>query len=232
MKPENSCYKIKMKDLPEHERPRERIIGNGVGSLSNSELLSAIIGFGSGEEGVAELSNRILADYSLERLSRAGANELKKISGISDAKACRILAAMELGRRAASQKGGKRVSVESPGDVAGMLMPGMRNLEKEVLRGVYLDSKKHIIKDEIISVGGLNTNSTHPREVFGPALRESAAAVILVHNHPSGDPAPSGDDVGVTKKLGEAGRVVGIELLDHLIIGKNGYVSLMEEGLL
>jgi DNA repair protein RadC len=232
MKSQNSKYRIKMKDLPEHDRPRERIIGSGVDSLSNSELLSAILGFGSGNEGVMDLSNRIMANYSLEKLSRAGVSELKKIFGISDAKACRIIAAMEIGRRAACEMSAEGRVVESPADLARVLVPRMRNLRKEFLRGIYLDSKRRIIGNEIISVGGLNTNSTHPREVFGPALRESAAALVLVHNHPSGDPAPSKDDLKVTRKLSEAGRLVGIELLDHLIIGKNGYVSLMEEGIL
>ncbi|MCD6496124.1 MAG: DNA repair protein RadC [Candidatus Aenigmarchaeota archaeon] len=232
MKRSNPRYKIKMKDIPVHERPRERIINSGVSSLNNSELLSAIIGFGSGDEGVTELSNRILSKYSLERLARASVGELNEIFGISDAKACRIVAAMELGRRAATPKFGKRMTLDNSSDVAGIVVPEMRNLNKEILRGIYLDSKKHIIKNEVISVGGLNTNNTHPRDIFGPAVRESAAAVIVVHNHPSGDPTPSKGDIDATKKIVRVGKILGIDLLDHLIIGKNGYVSLREEGFL
>ena len=232
MKRSNPRYKIKMKDIPVHERPRERIINSGVSSLNNSELLSAIIGFGSGDEGVTELSNRILSKYSLERLARASVGELNEIFGISDAKACRIVAAMELGRRAATPKFGKRMTLDNSSDVAGIVVPEMRNLNKEILRGIYLDSKKHIIKNEVISVGGLNTNNTHPRDIFGPAVRESAAAVIVVHNHPSGDPEPSEADLETTKRLIKSAKLLDIDILDHIIITKIKFFSFKEKGLI
>ncbi len=232
MKPRNSVYKIRMKDIPPQERPRERIINHGVESLSNAELLSAVLGFGSRDESVLHLSNKLLVEYTLGKLSRASVNELKKIFGISDAKACRIIAAMELGRRAAFEKEKNARFIEGPDDVAKMLMPRMRNLKQEFFRGLYLNSKKRVIKDGIISIGGLNTNNAHPREVFGPALRESAAALILVHNHPSGDPTPSKRDVEVTRRLLRAGKMLGIDLLDHVIIGKNEYASFKEAGLI
>jgi DNA repair protein RadC len=230
MKSGNSVYKIGMKDIPPHERPRERMMNLGVESLSNAELLSAILGFGSRNENVLRISNKLLVEYTLEKLSRASVNELKKIFGVSDAKACRIIAAMELGRRAAFEKEGNTNFIAGPADVAKMMMPRMSNLKQEFFRGLYLDSKKRPIKNGIISVGSLNTNNAHPREVFGPAMKEGAAALILVHNHPSGDPTPSKSDLGVTRKLLHAGEMLGIDLLDHVIIGRNEYVSLKEAG--
>ncbi|MBN2330750.1 MAG: DNA repair protein RadC [Candidatus Aenigmarchaeota archaeon] len=220
-----------MKDIPTRERPRERMMMHGVGILSNSELLSAVLGFGSKNESVLHLSNKILAEYSLGQLSQASVNELGGFFGISKAKACRIIAALELGRRATSEKERMSGVVEYPADVA-RLMNDMRNSKQESFRGVYLDSKMRIIKEGIISIGGLNTNSFHPREVFGPALIEAAEAVILVHNHPSGDPAPSKDDIKATARLTKAGKMLGVEVLDHIIIGKDGYVSLKESGML
>jgi DNA repair protein RadC len=225
-------YKLRMKDIPQHDRPRERIINLGVESLSNSELLSAVLGSGSRNEDVLYLSNSLLAEYSLGKLSRASANELKKTLGISDAKACRIIAAMELGRRAASGKEKSGRKIDEPADVAKILMPGMRNLRREFLRGLYLDSKGGVINDRIITIGVLNTNNAHPREVFGPAMMDGAAALIVAHNHPSGDPTPSSLDISVTRKLIRAGRILGIDLLDHVVIGKNGYVSFKEAGLM
>jgi len=228
MKIEDCSYKIGMKDVPPEERPRERMIRHGVESLSNSELLSALLGSGSTKENVLQVSGRMLAKYSLGELSRAGVNELKGVLGIGDAKACRITAAMELGKRAVSEKETAAGFIDGPDDVARMMMPRMRNLKKEFFRGIYLNSKKRILKEEVISVGGLNTNNAHPREVFGPAMRESAAALVLVHNHPSGDPSPSRDDIIVTRKLLRAGRILGIDVLDHVIIGDGVYASLKE----
>jgi DNA repair protein RadC len=231
MKAVSHSYPVKMRELPLHERPRERLMSHGPEALSNTELLSVILGSGTKNESVMNLSARILSSYGFERLSDAGHRQLKTVHGISDAKACTILASVELGKRIATGGHAGRRSVQGPEDVAMMVAPRMRGLRKEHFRGIYLDSKKHVIKDELISVGGLNSNSVHPREVFGPAIRESAAALILVHNHPSGDPTPSRDDVKTTGMISEAAEMLGIELLDHIVIGRDGYRSLREEGL-
>ncbi len=232
MKGNSGSYAVKMKDLPAHERPRERLISHGPESLSNTELLCILIGSGTKDESVMNLSARILSSYGFEGLSDAGPRQLKSIHGISDAKACSILASIELGKRLATGKAPGLRRIDGPEDVAKLFMPRMGRLRKEFFRGLYLDCKKRVIKDEIISVGGLNSNSVHPREVFGPAIRESAAALILIHNHPSGDPSPSKEDIKTTGLISDAAQMLGIELLDHMVIGRSTYVSFREEGLM
>jgi len=223
--------KYNIKDLPREERPRERLIKFGPENLSNAELLAIIIGIGSIKENVLNLANRLLSKYDIKRLSQTSITELKKIIGIKDAKACQIVAAFELGKRLSVSKNLKK-QVMTPSDIANLFMPRMRDLKKEFLKGVFLDSKCSIIKYETISVGGLNTNIIHPGEVFKTAILEDAVAVVLVHNHPSGDPTPSSDDVKLTVKLKKLGKLIGIELLDHIIIGDNEYVSFKERGLI
>ncbi len=228
-KSKNIRYKIK--DLPKEERPRERLIKLGPENLSNAELLAIIIGTGSVNENVLNLANRLLSKYDIKRLSQTTVTELKKITGIKDAKACQIAAAFELGKRLSITKSLNK-QITTPSDIANLFMPRMRGLKKEFLKGVYLDSKCRIIKHENISVGGLNTNIIQPREAFKTAILEDAAAIILVHNHPSGDPTPSSDDINLTVKLKEMGKLIGIELLDHIIIGDNKYVSLKERDMI
>jgi DNA repair protein RadC len=223
---------VSIQDLPASERPRERLLSLGPEALSNTELLAVLLRSGTRGEGVMSLSMRILSSCGPDGLSTAGARQLKEMRGISDAKACSILAAVELGKRLATGTVRPRMSIEGPEDVARICMPRMRSLRKEYFRGFYLDSKKRLLREEVISVGGLNTNSVHPREVFSTAIRESAAAMIIVHNHPSGDPAPSREDISVTKSISEAAEMLGIELLDHMVIGKGSYVSLRQEGLI
>jgi len=224
-------HKIKIKDLPEEERPRERLIRLGPTSLSNAELIAIIMRTGNKNENVLYLANRLLTNYDLKTLSQVTVGELKKIFGIKDAKACQIVAAFELGRRPLDYIEPKQ-SVRNPRDIVNLLMLRLQNLKKEFLMGVYLDSKSRIIKYETISVGGLNTNTVHPREVFRTAISEAAAAVILVHNHPSGDPTPSKEDIKLTTKLMEAGDIMGIKILDHIIIGGSKYFSLKERNLI
>jgi len=231
MKKRTKNIKYKIKDLPKEERPRERLIKLGPENLSNGELLSIIIGTGSVKENVLNMANRLITKYDIKRLSQTTIAELKKINGIKDAKACQIVAAFELGKRLSIIKNLKK-QIVTPLDIVNLFMPRMRDLKKELLKGVYVDSKCKIIKHETISVGGLNTNIIHPREVFKTAILEDAAAVILVHNHPSGDPTPSSDDVELTRKLKEIGKLIGIELLDHIIIGNNKYVSFTEKGII
>lgn len=224
-------HKIRMKDLPEEERPRERLIRLGPTALSNAELIAIIMRTGNKNENVLDLANRLLANYDLKSLSQVSVGELKKIFGIKDAKACQIVAAFELGRRSLSYIE-PRQSVRNPRDIVNLLMLRLQNLKKEFLMGVYLDSKSRIIKYETISVGGLNTSTVHPREVFRTAVSEAAAAVILVHNHPSGDPTPSKEDIELTTNLMEAGDIMGIEILDHIIIGGRKYFSLKERNVI
>ncbi len=221
---------IRIKELSVQERPREKLIRYGPSSLSNIELLAIIIGNGSRNESALDISAKLLSRYTLRELSTAGVSQLKEVLGVKDAKACSIVAAFELGRRAWSYTG-ENYEIKSVEDVV-RLFPEMRHIKQEVLKAVFLNSRLGLIKTDVISVGGLNTNSVEPREVFRPAVLESAAGIILVHNHPSGDPTPSERDVKFTKEVLEAGRVLGIELLDHIIIGDGKFVSLKEEGIL
>jgi DNA repair protein RadC len=227
----NRKVKYNIKDLPIEERPRERLIKFGPENLSDTELLAIIIGTGSIKENVLNLASRLLTNYDIKRLSQATITELKKITGIKDAKACQIVAAFEIGKRLSISKNLKK-QIITPSDISDMFMPSMRYLKRELLKGVYVDSKCKIIKHETIAVGGLNTNIIHPREVFKTAILEDAAAIILVHNHPSGDSIPSPDDINLTKKLKQIGKLIGIELLDHIIIGDGEYVSFKEKGLI
>ena len=211
---------VKIKDLPEEERPRERIIRLGPTALSNQELMAAILGAGNKKETVIDIARKVLSKYDLEDFSQISVTELKRTFGIKDAKACQLVAAIELGKR-----------IETADDIAKIFMPNMKGLKKEVFKCLYLDSKLRPLKEDIISIGGLNTNSIKPSDVFRTAISEAAAAIILIHNHPSGDPEPSKNDVETTKKLVKAGKLIGIEVLDHIIIGNGSYVSMRESGL-
>lgn len=223
-------YKLKIKDLPLEERPRERLIKQGPKALSNAELLAILLRNGSVEENVLDLSKRLLNEYNLKSLSRRSVNRLKAVFGIGEVKACQIIAAFELGRRLASFTDTKKQKIESAKDISKIFIPEMSSLKKEHFKGIYLDSRKKIIKEETIFIGTLNSSVIHPREIFQVALAEGAAALILVHNHPSGDPKPSDDDIEITKQLVKAGEILGIEVLDHIIIGNKRYFSFREKG--
>jgi len=223
--------KVKLKDLPADERPRERLLRLGHDSLNNAELLALVLGTGSKKENVLSLANRLLAKYDISELSAASLPEFMHIFGISHAKACSLIAAFELGRRAQSHQKPKS-DIANPADIANRFMPNMYNAKREALMCVCLDSKAHVIKHTTISIGSLNTNNVHPREVFRPAIEDCAAGIVLVHNHPSGDPTPSERDIAMTKRLEKAGKLLGIEVLDHIIIGNHRYVSLKEENLM
>ncbi|MBA3044273.1 JAB domain-containing protein, partial [archaeon] len=223
---EKTGYRFTIKELPDEEKPRERLIGFGPSALSNAELLAIILRIGNPGENVLDLSKRLLKEHDIKCLSQVTVGELKKTFGVGDAKACQIIACFELGRRAAKHTNGVKPLIKTPQDVADLLMPEMQYLKKEYFKCLYLDSKNRIIKNDTISVGSLNANIVHPREVFKAAISESAASVILVHNHPSGDPKPSRDDVEITKRLMETGEVIGIKVLDHMIIGDGRWISL------
>lgn len=220
---------MNIKELRKEDRPRERLIRNGPEVLSNSELLAIILGTGSKKMDVLELSNKFFKKYNIKNLSRLKISILKKELGIGDAKACKIISCFELGRRLFSFSENKKIQIKNAKDIAEIFIPKMNHLEKEYFKGVYLDSRQKIIKEETIFVGSLNESVVHPREIFKIALEENAAAIIVLHNHPSGNSAPSKFDEEITKELIKAGEVLGIPILDHIIIGDKEYFSFREE---
>jgi len=217
----------KIKDLPKIERPREKLEKYGPERLSNSELFAILLRTGSKGVNVVELSNKILKKFSSDGLTKATAKELKNTFGLGTAKACGIIACFELGRRLLQNK--QAFLILSPKDVWDELKD-IRGNKKEHFVVFFLDARNQEIKREIISMGSLNINIVHPREVFEPAVRNLAAQIIIAHNHPSGDPQPSKEDLEVTQKLVEAGKILGIEVADHVIVSKDKFVSLKEKG--
>jgi DNA repair protein RadC len=223
-------YKIKILDMQKEERPRERLLKNGASALSDSELLAIILRTGSKKENVINLSQRILGEYNIKQLSQINITQLMKVHGIKESKAAQISACFEIARRLESFNGDEKPKISSPEDVYRRLFPRMREQKKELFIELCLDTKNQILKEEVISMGSLNANVVHPREVFKLALTESAAHIIVAHNHPSGDPTPSREDIEITKKLVETGNIMGITVLDHVIIGDGRHFSLKEAG--
>ncbi len=224
---------VMIRDVPPHDRPRERLIASGPQSLSTHELLAILLRTGTKEESVLQLSNRILHDFEgLRLLKDASFEEITSIKGIGTAKAVQLMAAIEIGRRIGRLKYEGRFSVRSPEDAANYMMEEMRFLSQEHFVALYLNTKNQVIHKQTLFIGSLNASIVHPREVFKEAFRRSAASIICLHNHPSGDPSPSREDIDVTKRLVECGKLLGIEVLDHLIIGEKKYVSLKEKGYL
>ncbi|HHV19859.1 MAG TPA: DNA repair protein RadC [Thermoanaerobacterales bacterium] len=225
-----------IKDLPLEERPRERLQRHGAQVLSDAELLAVLIRTGTRSESAIVLAQRILkgdgGKSGLAYVVDSSVEELSKIKGIGTAKAVQLKAAVELGRRISAYNRGQQVTITTPLDVKDLLMEEMRFLEREHFKTILLNIKNHVISIEDISIGSLNSSIVHPREVFKPAIRRSSASIILVHNHPSGDPTPSKEDIEVTSKLVEAGKILGINVLDHVIIGDNSFISLKEKGLM
>ncbi|VVB80176.1 RadC-like JAB domain protein [uncultured archaeon] len=223
---------MKIKSLPTNERPREKLIKYGPGKLTESELLAIILRIGSKKESVIELANKLFTKYNVKTLSRLNLSTLKKEFGIGEVKACEILACFELGRRLSAFKEDKKPIISNAKDLVKIILPEMSSLEKEHFKGIYLDSRMRIVKQENIFIGSLNESVVHPRDIFKIALEENAAALILVHNHPSGDPSPSNFDTKVTKEIAKSGRMLGIPVLDHVIIGGKTYFSFKEKGLI
>jgi len=215
---------MRIKDIPKENRPRERLKLNGADVLSNSELLAIILQKGTRKENVIDMSNRLLSKYSIDKLSECSLTELKDIPGIGEAKAMQIKAIFEINKRVNSGVICERV-VNSSEDIAKYYIERMKGLKREHLIAVFLDSKNKIIGDKVISIGTLNSSLVHPREVFKEAIKNSANAIILVHNHPSGDCGPSSEDIEITNRVKEAGEMVGIKLLDHVIVGKDKHYS-------
>jgi DNA repair protein RadC len=222
---------LKITSWPENERPRERLIKYGPGNLSDAQLLAIIVRTGSRERGVLELSLAMLEAFkSLRSIDAASSAELSSIKGLGTAKIAQIKAAFELGKRLMGESSDGKPVFSSSHSIYSYFSPRFKNFKKEIFVAVLLDAKNRLLREYKVSEGTLTNSPIHPREAFKEAIRESAASVIFVHNHPSGDPAPSRDDITVTGRLKNAGEIIGIQVLDHIIIGDGSYVSLREQG--
>jgi len=220
---------VKIKDLPKVDRPREKLEKYGPEKLSNSELLAILLRTGGKGINVVEMARKILGKFSGSGLAKASFKELKNTFGLGTTKACEIVACFELSRRLLQNKK-SRIYLTSK-DVWNELKD-IRNNKKEHFVIFFLDARNQEIKREIVSVGSLNANLVHPREVFEPAVRHLAAQVILAHNHPAGDPSPSREDSEITKQLVDAGKLLGIEVKDHIIVSKTNFFSFADHKLL
>jgi len=225
-------YHALIRDLPTTERPRERLRDYGAGSLSTSELLAIVLRTGSSRESVLALASRLLSRYGgLVGLARAGFGELCQERGLGEAKASQLKAAFELGRRLASAQPEERAIVRTPEDVANLLLSEMGLLEQEELWVVLLNTRNQVLGVHAVYRGSVNTSQVRVAELFREAVRQNCPALVLAHNHPSGDPTPSPDDVAMTKQVLGAGRVLDIEVLDHLVIAQQRFVSMKERRL-
>ena len=233
VQPARTPYSPMIRDLASTERPRERLINYGPPSLSNAELLAILLRTGVKGEGVVSMAQRILARFEgLAGLAKANYTELCSEHGVSEAKACQLLSAIELGRRYSSLQPEERPEVNSPQDIANLLMGEMSFLDQEHLRAVLLNTKNQVLGISQIYIGNVSASMVRPAEIFRPAIRENCPSIIVVHNHPSGDPTPSAEDVVVTRQLVKAGNLLGIDVLDHVVIGNgNRFISLKQKGL-
>lgn len=225
-------YRPMIRDLPSGERPRERLRDRGASSLSNAELLAIILRMGSAAENVLDMSTRLLAHFQgLDGIAHASYEELCNLYGVGGAKAAQLQAALELGKRLSAVRGPARPSIASPQDVANLLQLEMALLEQEHFRVVVLNTKNEVMGTPTVFVGTVNQTTVRTAEVFREAVRQNCPHIIIVHNHPSGDPTPSKEDVTVTKSLLVAGKALDIDVLDHIVIGRHDFVSLKERGL-
>ena len=222
-----------IREWPVQERPRERLLADGASALASRELLAILIGSGREGASAVEIAGGLLraADGSLRRLASSSPAELAAVQGIGPAVAARISSALELGRRLAREGPLERTRIRGPRDVYDLCAPSMRDLSQEEFRVLLVNTQHAVVREIVVTRGTLDASIVHPREVFRAAITESAAAMILVHNHPSGDPAPSAEDRDVTRQLAEAGRLIGIPVLDHVVVGDGRYVSFVEAGL-
>lgn len=218
-------------DLPCDDRPREKLLTHGADSLSNSEALAIIIGSGMRGKTVVQLAQELIASFgSMDALADATVDELKRVKGMGTAKAVQVKAAFSLAKRVQRSGGGEKPRIDTPKRAYELLRDELEGEKRECVIGLLLDVRNAVIGKEQISVGTLSESLVHPREVFYPAIRHGAAGMILAHNHPSGDPSPSPEDFQVTKTLIDAGKLLGIPLHDHIIVGKGRYISLRERG--
>ncbi len=213
------------------ERPRERLRQAGPRHLALGELLALLVGSGGGTGTAREIAERVVtrAGGTLARLAGLDVGELESVPGVGSATACRLVAALELGRRAAAETAQPGAPVRGPADVFRRMGPRLHDLPQEEFHALILNTRHRVVREVLITRGILDASLIHPREVFRPAVAERAAGVILVHNHPSGDPSPSPEDRAVTRQLGAAGRALGIPVLDHVVVGRGRYVSLSSE---
>lgn len=222
-----------LRDIPNEEKPRERMMKYGAGALSQAELLAIILRTGTRRESVIHMAQRMLGEVGgIRGFMDLNLEELIKMRGIGPAKAVQIKAGIELGQRLAVMRQPETAIIRSPRDAAEVVMEQLRYLQKEHFVCLFLNTKNHIIAQETLSMGSLNASIVHPREVFRAAIKCSSASIVCVHNHPSGDPTPSSEDILITNRLVKAGELVGIDVLDHIVIGDGEFVSLKEQGLM
>jgi DNA repair protein RadC len=223
-----------IKDWPAADRPRERLRTLGAAALSVRELIAVLVGAGAEGRSAVEVAGDVvrMCRGSLRRLAGMSTSQLQEVCGIGPAVSARLAAGLELGRRLAREGALERPRIQGPRDVYDLCAPALRDLTQEEFRVLILNTQNAVLRDLLVTRGTLDTSIAHPREVFRAAVSESAAAVILVHNHPSGDPSPSREDRDITAQLADAGRLIGIPVLDHVVIGDGRYVSFVEAGLL
>jgi DNA repair protein RadC len=220
-----------LRDVPNEDRPRERMMQFGADALSHAELLAILLRTGTKRESAVHLAGRVLKECgSLHHLVDMSLDQLTAIRGIGPVKAIQLRAGIELGRRLSRSTAGDKLTIRKPEDAAEYMMEELRYLQKEHFVCLFLNTKNQVISQETLSVGTLNASLVHPREVFRAAIKCSSASLICVHNHPSGDPTPSPEDIGLTRRLVEAGELIGISVLDHIVIGDRKFVSLKEQG--
>ena len=225
---------MKIKALPRSERPVEKTITKGASALSNSELLAILLGSGTREKSAIGLAEDIISkDKSgISHLAESSVQELMSITGVGQSKAARVVAAVELGKRISTAPRVKRMGVESSDDIARLFIEDMRYEKREIFKALLLNPRGEIISIETVSVGELTSTLVHPREVFSQAVKRSAAGIVFVHNHPSGNPEPSEEDIKTTERLVACGKLLGIVVIDHIIIGDGQYCSMQSLGLM
>lgn len=226
---------IMVKDLPYEERPREKLLAFGAQYLSNTELLAILLRSGTRQKSALEVAQEILSTYKSDGLAsiiNVPPSELTRIDGLGPVKVATLLAAIELGLRIAKKPSNNKYVIKTPDDVANYAMPRLRYEKREHFALLLLDTKNQVITFPDVSIGSLNASIVHPREVFRCAISHCASSIILVHNHPSGDPSPSKEDINVTWRLIKSGKILDIEILDHIIIGDNKYTSLKQQGMI
>lgn len=219
---------MKIKDLPEQNRPRERFLKYGPETLSDAELFAIILRTGTSGENVIDMANRLIKEYGLNNLFECSLKELQKIKGIGPDKGMQILAMAELGKRYNSSKQTIK-KISGPKDVFDLFHERLKNEKQENFYIVMLNTHNNIIAEHLVSKGTLDTSILHPREIFKPAIKNSSSKIVLVHNHPSGDPTPSREDLEITKIIIDSGDLLGIKVIDHIIIGKEDYWSRTNE---
>ena len=226
-------YTVMMKDMPQELRPREQLEQRGPQALHLREIIAILLRTGNTNTPVTQLAENLLAKFkTLRRLANATIQELTEVPGIGPAKACQLQAAFELGKRLATLPEMQYPVITTPQDAAGLIMENMRYYQEEHFLIIFLDTRHRLIQQKDISVGTLNASLVHPREVFQAAISAKAAKVILAHNHPSGDPTPSAEDLALTARLKQVGDLVGIPVIDHLVIGDNRFVSMQDRGMM